>query len=121
MRAAAGSTLTLALARGAAQDEIDQRAIVDDRGGVGHQHEAGDAAGGRGIGGGGEGLAVFVAGLAGEDAHVDEAGGDDQAAWRRSDLGAVRHALRRPLADAGDPAVLDQHGAGSVAAAWPDR
>jgi hypothetical protein len=31
----------------------------------------------------GEGLAIFLAGLAGEDAHVDQARGHDEAAWHR--------------------------------------
>ena len=51
--AAAGSTLTLAVAAGPADDEIDEGAVVDHRRRVRHQHEARHAARRRGIAGGG--------------------------------------------------------------------
>ena len=91
--AAAGSTLTLQVACGAAHEEVDQRAVVDHRAAVSGiatklVTPPAAAASPTRL----QRLAVLAAGLAGEDAHVDEAGGDDVA------LGVVdarRHPARR--------------------------
>ena len=57
----------------AAEDEVDQRRIVDHRVGVGHGDDRGDAAGRRGAARRLQRLAMLAARLADEDAHVDEA------------------------------------------------
>ncbi len=64
----------------APQDEIDQRHVVDHRVGIGHADDGGDAAGGGGPARRGQRLAMLVAGLAGKDHHVDEAGRKHAAA-----------------------------------------
>ena len=64
----------------APQDEIDQRHVVDHGLGVGHADDGGDAAGGRGLARGRQRLAVLMAGLAGRDHHVDQAGGEKTSA-----------------------------------------
>ena len=63
---------------GAALDEIHQRWLIDHRIGVGHYDHSGDAARRRGVARGLQCLAIFAARLAGEDAHIDEAGGQYQ-------------------------------------------
>ena len=83
MSAAVGIDAHLGLVAGAAGDEIDQRDVVDHRIGVGHHDDRGDAAGRRRLAGRGDGLAVLGAGLADEDAHVDQAGRDDRARGSR--------------------------------------
>ena len=55
------------VARGA-QHVLDQRDVVDDRIGVRHHHDRGDAAGGGRLAGRVNGFAVLRAGLADEDA-----------------------------------------------------
>ncbi len=75
----------------AAQDEIDDRGIVDRRRGVGLRDDGGDAAGGCRLARRGDGLAIFPAGLADEGAHVDEAG-CDHLALAVDDLRRLRHA-----------------------------
>ena len=67
----------------AAQDEVDDRRIVDRRIGVGAHDEARHAAGGGGGAGAGDRLAMLGARLADEGAHVDEARRDDVAARSR--------------------------------------
>ena len=61
----------LLLAR-APRDELDHRRIVDRRLGVGQAGEAGHAARRRRLGAALEGLLVLGAGLAEQDAHVDQ-------------------------------------------------
>ena len=100
---------------GAANEEIDQGAVIDHRGGVGHHDEAGDAAGSGGFAGRGQGFAIFLAGLAGEDAHIDQARRQRQAAGI-DDLDMVGHADGLADGNLGDDAVLDQHGAGMIGA-----
>ncbi len=65
---------------GAAQQEVDDGGIVHDRIGRRLADDGGDAARRRRGRAGGDGLAIFVAGLADEAAHVDEAGGQHLAA-----------------------------------------
>ena len=99
---------------GAASDEVHQRRIVDD--GIGHRHhrERGDAAGRGGRTCRGQGLAVFGAGLAGEDAHVDKAGREDFAG-AIDDL-RVRGfcVVEEARADVDDLAVFDKQCAGAI-------
>ena len=86
---------------GAALDEVDQRHLVDDGLGVGHDDDGGDAAGRRRVARGLQGLAVLLARLAGEHLHVDEAGAEHVAlavddAWRaRARCGAGARRDRR--------------------------
>ena len=82
---------------GAAHDEVDDGRIVDRGLGVGLADDGGDAAGGRGLACGCDGLAAFRAGLADEGAHVDQAGGDDLAA-AVDHLGAFGNAGRADAA-----------------------
>ena len=99
----------------AAHDEVDQRNVVDDRLGVWHADDGGDAAGGSSTARGGQRFAVLVARLAGEHEHIDEA-------WRENVAGAVDE-LRVAngvgsylRAQVDDLAVLDQHAARLVEA-----
>ena len=105
----------LGLVAGASGDEIDQRDVVDDRVGVGHGDDGGDAAGGRRLSGGSEGLAVLGAGLADEDAHVDQARRDDGAA-AVDHLGVGRARRLHRLRPGGDDAPV-----GNDHRAWPHR
>ncbi len=73
---------------GAALDEVDKRDLVDHGIGVGHDDDGGDAAGSGGVARRLQGLAVLVAGLAGEDLRVDKAGRQD-VALAVDDLAAV--------------------------------
>ncbi len=92
----------------AAQDEVDDRRIVDGGGGVGLAHDGGDAAGRGGLARRRNGLAVFGAGFADEGPHVDQAG-RHQAALAVDDLGAFRHAGRADAAlGLADHAIGDQ-------------
>ena len=95
---------------GAPQDEIDQRDVVDHGIGIGHADDGGDAAGGGGTARRGQRLAVLVAGLAGKDHHVDEAGREHVAA-AIDDLGIADGARRDVRPEIGNEAVSDQHAA----------
>ncbi len=98
-------------------DEVDDGDVVHDRIGVGHGDDGRDPARSRGAAGRAQGFAVFEAGFADEDAHVDEAraehvtlGLDHLRAGRQACERAVRPERR-------DPPVLDQAVAGLVAPA----
>ena len=96
---------------GAAGDELDQRGVVERRLVVGQQHQRGDAADRRGGAGARQRLLVLLAGLAGMDARVDQAGREIEAA-AVDRLDAVGRARREQVgAVVGDLAVADQHGA----------
>ena len=88
----------LRLVAGAPGDEIDQRDVVDHRVGVRHGDDGRDPAGCRRLSGRGEGLAMLGAGLADEDAHVDEAGRHDRA-LAVDDLGSRRPRRLQPPRD----------------------
>ena len=106
---------------GAALDEIDERHLVDDGLGVGHHDDGRDAAGRRGVAGRLQGLAVLLAGLAGEHLHVDQAGAQ-HVALAVDDLRAlVRRVAPQMAAQIGDHAVPHQQPARLVLAARPDR
>ena len=75
----AGKDANLGGVAGAAQNEVDDRRLVDRRTGVGPRENGRHAARRRGRAGGGDRLAMFGAGFADECAHVDEAGRDDVA------------------------------------------
>ncbi len=75
----------------AAQHEIDDGGIVDNRRGLGLAHDRGHTPGGRRLARRGNGLAIFRARLAHEGAHVDQAGCDHLAATV-DHLGVLRHA-----------------------------
>ncbi len=91
------------LATGAQQ--AHQGGIVDRGQRIGKGGERGDAAGGGGLGGRGDGFAVLVAGLAQGGAHVHEAGAQDGTI-----LGNHGRAVRPAQAGAeiGDQAVAHQ-------------
>ncbi len=101
---------------GAAQQEVDEGGVVDDRIGVRLDHDRGDAAGRRREARARQRLAVFVARLAGVDEHVDEARRGDEPTGL-DDLGPVRNRGRRSGIGGGDAAVLDHHVARAVDAA----
>ena len=98
-----------------AQHEIHDGRPVDDRVGVGHAHEGGDAAGGRRRAGARQGLAMLGAGLAHEGAQVDEPGAED-VAGAIDRLGLVRNPGEGPPGDILDPAVAHDDMAGLLAA-----
>src|SRR6202021_4227515 len=91
----------------AAQDEVDDRGVVDRRIGVGTGHQRGHAPRGGGGAGAGDSLAMLGPWLANESPHVDEA--------RRKDIAAAvdDRRLSRQLVprdfrpDAGDDAIDD--------------
>ncbi len=89
---------------GAALDEVDERHLIDDRLGVGHDDDGRDAAGGGGVARGLQRFAMLVAGFAGEDLRVDQAGGEDMAV-AIDDRGAVGRVAAQMGADVGDDAV----------------
>jgi hypothetical protein len=100
---------------GAALDEIHQRHIVDSGLGVGHDDDGGDAPGGGGAAGRGERLAMLLAGLAGENLHVDQAGRQHMAA--AVDALGPRRSIRPDMrADIGDRVAPDEQAAPLVTA-----
>ncbi len=99
---------------GAAQDEVDQRRLVDHRLGVRHHDDGGDAAGQRGVARRFQRLAIFAARLAGEDARVDQSRRQYQT-FGIDHLGIVRLGIvEQARADIGNAAVLDQQSAFDV-------
>ena len=105
---------------GAPQDEIDQRHVVDHRVGIRHADDCGDAAGRSGAARGGQGLAMLVAGLAGEHHHVDEAG-DKHKAGAIDDLGIAGAARGDMRPEIGNETVPDQQRRQADRSSWPDR
>ena len=101
---------------GAALHEVDRGRVVERRLGVRLADDGGDAAGGRRLAGGAEGLAVLLAGLADEDAHVDEARSDHHSGAVPHRDAAHRLQLVEMGADVADDAGLDQYAASLVAA-----
>ncbi len=98
----------------AAEHEVDDRRVVDDRGGFGLADDGGDAAGGRGVARRGERLAVARAGFPDERAHVDQAGRHHLSA-AIDGLGAFGHSGRMDAAlGLPDHAVGDQEVAREV-------
>ena len=88
------------------EDELRDAGVVVDRIGVRHARDRGESAGDRGGRAGGDRLLVLLPRLAQVHVHVDQPGRDDPAVLELEHLGAVG---RQILADARDPAVLDQH------------
>ena len=102
---------------GAPQNEIDDCRVVDHRLGVGHHDHRRDAAGGRCLRSRGKCLAMLVARLPGENAHVDEAGhqhGARAVYYRCRRSGAGRGDIR---SDADYSSIVDQNAAAAIEAA----
>ena len=99
--------------RATALDVVDHRRIVDGGVGVGLDDDGRHPAGRGGQAGGLERLLGLVAGLAGLDPDVDQAGREAQAAGVH-DLDPVRRAGRGAVDDLYDATFLDEHGAGAV-------
>ncbi len=100
---------------GGGLDEIDQRHLVDDGLRVGHHDDGGDAAGGCRVARRLQGLAMLLAGLAGEHLHVDQAGAQ-HVALAVDDIGALRGVAAQMPTEVGDHAALYQQAARLVLA-----
>ena len=97
----------------APEDEVDQRHVVDDRLGIGHADDGGDATCRGGAACRGKRLAMLVARLSGEHHRVDQTG-SKHAAGAVDDLGIARSACRDAGPEIGDGAVHDQRAALAV-------
>ena len=99
---------------GAALDEVDERHLVDDRVGIRHYDNSGDATRGGGKACRLQRLAVFVAGFSSIDLRVDQPG-RQHVAHAIDNLGAFRCVAPQVRADVGDHAILNDNAAGLVA------
>ncbi len=93
---------------------VDEGHLVDDGLGIGHAYDGRDTAGGGGIARRLQRLAVFLAGIAGEHLHVDEAG-CEHVALAVDDSGAIRCIPPQMSAEIGDRTIAHHQAAGLVA------